>query len=130
MICSSGRQAYDRILSYIEKAKAAGGEVLIGGSGKLVMHAYLAEEAKLIFQGDDTKGFFIQPTVILTKDPQSVTMTEEIFGPVITVIIRSQFNRARWKQTIAQVYVYDDANFEKTLELVDNTSAYALTGSM
>ena len=35
--------------------------------------------------GDDSKGFFVQPTVILTKDPHSVTMVEEIFGPVITV---------------------------------------------
>ncbi|KAF8842670.1 delta-1-pyrroline-5-carboxylate dehydrogenase 1 [Paxillus ammoniavirescens] len=89
-----GRPAYDKIIGYIEKAKAAGGEVLIGGTG------------------DDSKGFFVQPTVILTKDPQSITMTEEIFGPVITV------------------YVYDDADFEKTLELIDNTSVYALTGAI
>lgn len=63
----SGRPAYDKILSYVQKAKEAGGEVLIGGSG------------------DDSKGYFIQPTVILTKDPQSITMVEEIFGPVLTV---------------------------------------------
>ncbi|KIK98302.1 hypothetical protein PAXRUDRAFT_31261 [Paxillus rubicundulus Ve08.2h10] len=89
-----GRPAYDKIIGYIEKAKAAGGEVLIGGTG------------------DDSKGFFVQPTVILTKDPQSITMTEEIFGPVITA------------------YVYDDADFEKTLELIDTTSVYALTGAI
>ncbi|KIJ20426.1 1-pyrroline-5-carboxylate dehydrogenase [Paxillus involutus ATCC 200175] len=89
-----GRPSYDKIIGYIEKAKAAGGEVLIGGTG------------------DDSKGFFVEPTVILTKDPQSITMTEEIFGPVITV------------------YVYDDADFEKTLELIDNTSVYALTGAI
>ena len=66
--CSySNRPSYDKITGYIKKAKDAGGEVLIGGTG------------------DDSKGYFIQPTVILTKDPKSVTMVEEIFGPVITV---------------------------------------------
>jgi 1-pyrroline-5-carboxylate dehydrogenase len=89
-----GRPAYDKIMGFIQKAKDAGGEVLIGGTG------------------DDSKGYFIQPTIILTKDPESITMKEEIFGPVITV------------------YVYDDANFEKTLEIIDNTSPYALTGSI
>ena len=54
-------------MSYIQKARDAGGEVIIGGTG------------------DDSKGYFVQPTVIVTKDPQSVTMVEEIFGPVITV---------------------------------------------
>ena len=62
--------------------------------------------------GDDSKGYFVQPTVILTTNPHSVTMTEEIFGPVLTI------------------YVYDDNDFEKTLDLVDSTSQYALTGSM
>ena len=62
--------------------------------------------------GDDSKGFFIQPTVILTKDPKSVTMVDEIFGPVLTV------------------YVYEDADYEKTLDLIDTTTGYALTGSM
>ncbi|OAX43272.1 delta-1-pyrroline-5-carboxylate dehydrogenase 1 [Rhizopogon vinicolor AM-OR11-026] len=89
-----GRPAYDKIMGYIQKAKDAGGEVLIGGNG------------------DDSKGYFIQPTIILTKDPQSITMKEEIFGPVITI------------------YVYDDADYEKTLELIDSTSPYALTGAI
>ncbi|KAG6333348.1 hypothetical protein ID866_5739 [Astraeus odoratus] len=89
-----GRPAFDKIMGYIQKAKDAGGEVLIGGTG------------------DDSKGYFVQPTVILTKDPKSVTMTEEIFGPVITV------------------YVYEDDEFEKILDVIDNTSAYALTGSI
>ncbi|KIJ69902.1 hypothetical protein HYDPIDRAFT_104558 [Hydnomerulius pinastri MD-312] len=89
-----GRPAYDKTMGYIGKAKTAGGEILIGGTG------------------DDKEGFFIQPTVILTKDPQSITMTEEIFGPVITI------------------YVYEDEDFEKTLELIDNTSSYALTGAI
>ena len=50
--------------------------------------------------------------MILTKDPKSVTMVEEVFGPVLTV------------------YVYDDVDWEKTLELIDTTSQYGLTGSM
>ena len=61
---------------------------------------------------DDSKGYFVQPTVILTKDPKSVTMVDEIFGPVLTV------------------YVYADADFEKTLDLIDTTTTYALTGSV
>ncbi|KAG1854469.1 Aldehyde/histidinol dehydrogenase, partial [Suillus subalutaceus] len=77
-----GRPAYDKIMGVIQKAKDAGGE-----------------------------AYFIQPTIILTKYPQSITMKEEIFCPVITV------------------YVYDDTNYEKTLELLDNTSPCALTGS-
>ncbi|KAF8687076.1 hypothetical protein AX14_003721 [Amanita brunnescens Koide BX004] len=89
-----GRAAYDRILHLVAKAQAAGGEVLIGGTG------------------DDSKGYFIQPTVILTKDPQSVTMTEEVFGPVLTV------------------YVFPDEEFDKTVDLIDRTGQYALTGSI
>lgn len=61
---------------------------------------------------DKSKGYFVQPTVIEAKDPRFVTMCEEIFGPVLTV------------------YVYPPAEFEKTLELVDSTSPYALTGSI
>ncbi|KAI6163188.1 Aldehyde/histidinol dehydrogenase [Pisolithus thermaeus] len=89
-----GRPAFDKILGYIQKAKDAGGEILIGGTG------------------DDSQGYFIQPTVILTKDPRSVTVQEEIFGPVVTV------------------YVYEDDQFEDLLQLIDNTSVYALTGSI
>lgn len=89
-----GRHAFDKILHYIQKAKDAGGEILIGGTG------------------DDSQGYFIQPTVILTKDPRSVTMQEEIFGPVVTV------------------YVYQDDQFDDLLQLIDDTSAYALTGSI
>lgn len=61
---------------------------------------------------DKKEGFFIQPTVIEAKDPKYVTMCEEIFGPVLTI------------------YVYPAGSFEKTLELVDSTSPYALTGSV
>jgi len=89
-----GRPSYDRILSMIAKAKEQGAEVLVGGTG------------------DDSKGYFVQPTVLLTKDPQSLTMTDEIFGPVLTA------------------YVYEDDKWEETLALVDSTSIYALTGSI
>jgi len=62
-----GRPAFEKITGMITKGKEAGGEIITGGTW------------------DDSKGFYVQPTVILTKDPKSVTMTEEIFGPVITV---------------------------------------------
>ncbi|HTR28529.1 MAG TPA: L-glutamate gamma-semialdehyde dehydrogenase [Puia sp.] len=61
---------------------------------------------------DKSKGYFVQPTVIEAKDPRYITMCEEIFGPVLTV------------------YIYPPDDFEKTLELVDSTSPYALTGSI
>ena len=61
---------------------------------------------------DKSKGYFIEPTVIETTDPKYVTMCEEIFGPVLSV------------------YVYDEEKFEETLQLVDETSPYALTGSV
>ena len=57
-------------------------------------------------------GYFIEPTVILTSDPNYVTMREEIFGPVMTI------------------YVFEDSDFDKTLKLVDKTSEYALTGAI
>ena len=88
-------KAFDSITGYIEKArKNPMNEILAGG------------------KYDKSKGYFIEPTVILTKDPSSLTMCEEIFGPVITI------------------YVYHEENFEQTLELVDETSPYALTGSV
>jgi len=61
---------------------------------------------------DKSKGYFIHPTVILVKDPMYVTMCEELFGPVLSI------------------YVYEDAKFDKTLDLVDKTGTYALTGSI
>ena len=71
-------------------------------------------KAEIIAGGecDSTKGWFVQPTVIEAKDPKYLTMCEEIFGPVLTI------------------YIYKPADFEKTLELVDTTSPYALTGSI
>jgi len=86
--------SFDNIMGYIKKAKDAGGEIAYGGTG------------------DKSKGYFVQPTVIVTNNPHSVTMEEEIFGPVLTV------------------YVYEDKDFEKTLEICDKTSPYALTGAI
>jgi 1-pyrroline-5-carboxylate dehydrogenase len=76
--------------------------------------AEASKDAEIIFggKGDKTTGYFIEPTVILTTDPHFVTMEEEIFGPVLTV------------------FVYADDQYEATLELVDSTSPYALTGAI
>ncbi len=63
-------------------------------------------------KGDKSVGYFIEPTVLVTTDPHFKTMEEEIFGPVMTL------------------YVYEDEKFDETLELCDNTSPYALTGSI
>jgi 1-pyrroline-5-carboxylate dehydrogenase len=73
-----------------------------------------SEDAEIIIGGgyDDSKGYFIEPTVILAKTPNFRTMEEEIFGPVMTI------------------YVYDDAKYEEMLELCDQTSIYALTGAV
>jgi 1-pyrroline-5-carboxylate dehydrogenase len=89
------RDAYNSIKEYIDYAKGS-------------------KDAKFVFGGkcDDSKGFFIEPTLIETTDPHFKTMEEEIFGPVLTV------------------YIYDDADYDKTLKLCDKTSPYALTGSI
>ena len=63
-------------------------------------------------KGNKSKGFFIEPTIIETSDPYFKTMQEEIFGPVMTI------------------YVYDDIDLEKTLEICDTTSPYGLTGAI
>jgi 1-pyrroline-5-carboxylate dehydrogenase len=89
------KNSYDRIMRYIDFAKNSNdAEILVGG------------------KGDDSKGYFIEPTVVVTTDPRFKLMEEEIFGPVLTV------------------YVYDDADLAKTVELVDTTSPYALTGAI
>jgi 1-pyrroline-5-carboxylate dehydrogenase len=69
-------------------------------------------DASILFGGkcDSSKGFFIEPTVIVTTNPYYNTMKEELFGPVVTI------------------YVYDENKFEETLDVVDKTSVYALTG--
>ena len=61
---------------------------------------------------DKSEGYFIQPTIIEAKDPKYVTMCEEIFGPVLTI------------------YIYNANQFERTLDLVNSTSPYALTGAV
>ncbi len=87
--------AYDRIMDYIDRVKEEGkAEIITGGNG------------------DKSKGYFIEPTVIVTKDPHYFIMEEEIFGPVMTI------------------YVYKDDLYEETLKLCDGTSPYALTGSI
>ena len=75
-------------------------------------YAKNSDEAEFITGGgyDDSKGFFIEPTTIVTTNPKFRTMEEEIFGPVLTI------------------YVYDDEKYEDALELCDTTSPYALTG--
>ncbi|HKK80844.1 MAG TPA: L-glutamate gamma-semialdehyde dehydrogenase [Prolixibacteraceae bacterium] len=72
------------------------------------------KDAEVIFGGncDKTTGYYIQPTVILAHRPDYVTMQEELFGPVVTV------------------YKYDDNKLDETLEILDNTSMYALTGAV
>jgi 1-pyrroline-5-carboxylate dehydrogenase len=67
LIVYSGKPAFEKISGYIAKAKQEGGEILCGGSA------------------DDSTGYFVQPTIVQTKDPRSITMREEIFGPVLTV---------------------------------------------
>ncbi len=88
--------AFDDIVSYIEYAKKH------------------KKEAKILVGGgyDRSKGYFIEPTVIVTTDPRFKTMVEEIFGPVLTI------------------NVYEDKDFVKTLKLCDTASPYALTGSI
>ncbi len=81
---------------------------------KYIDNTKKSPKAEIVVGGTCTKteGYFIEPTVIEAKDPHYTTMCEEIFGPVLTV------------------YVYPANSFEKTLELVDSTSPYALTGAI
>jgi len=89
------KKAYARIKEYIDYAKGhADAEILIGGNC------------------DDSVGYFIEPTVIIAKDPHFKTMEEEIFGPVLTI------------------YVYPADEYEKTLHICDETSPYGLTGAI
>ncbi len=89
------RASFERAMGYLKAAREAKeAEILAGGSG------------------DDAVGYFIEPTVIVCKDPQFVTMREEIFAPVVSV------------------YVYEDERVDETLDLLDATSPYALTGAI
>ncbi len=88
------KNSFDKIVKYIEKARND-------------------DEAKILIGGDydDSKGYFISPTVILTTDPNYITMNEEIFGPVVTI------------------FIYPDNEWKDILKTVDKTSIYALTGA-
>lgn len=88
-------KAFDRIAAYIDYVKEqSDAEIIVGGGY------------------DKSKGYFIEPTVVVTSNPKFRTLCEEIFGPVITI------------------YVYEPKDWKATLELVDNTSEYALTGAI
>ena len=87
--------SFDKLVSYIERAKADSEVQILAGGGY-----------------DKSVGYFIEPTVLVTTNPKYVTMETELFGPIITL------------------YVYDDAQWENTLQLVDQTSEYALTGAI
>jgi len=87
--------SFDRIAGYIEKAKQDPAVQVIAGGNF-----------------DKSRGYFIEPTVLLTEDPQYVTMREELFGPVLTI------------------YIYQSSRFVEALELVDQTSPYGLTGAI
>lgn len=87
--------AFNKIAKYIEDARNSPVVEIIAGGGC-----------------DKSKGYFIEPTVLLTEDPKYITMEEEIFGPVLTI------------------YLYHPEHFEDVLYLVDNTSPYALTGAV
>ena len=87
--------SFDKLVKYIDQAKKdKDAEIVVGGNY------------------DKSKGYFIDPTVILTTDPHYTTMVTELFGPVVTV------------------YEYDDKDWSETLKLIDNTSEYALTGAV
>jgi len=88
-------RAFDTIMGYIAKAAGSSEARIIAGG-----------------TGDKSRGWFVQPTVIVTEDPHFVTMEEEIFGPVVTV------------------FVYPDGEYAETLRLCDETSPYALTGAV
>ncbi|MEM7035783.1 MAG: L-glutamate gamma-semialdehyde dehydrogenase [Bacteroidota bacterium] len=88
-------KAFDRIASYIDRAKESPeAEIIVGGGY------------------DKSKGYFVEPTIIKTNNPQWLTMCEEIFGPVLTV------------------YEYDDEKWEETVAILDQTGPYALTGAI
>ena len=89
------RNAFTTISGYIDFAKSSPDLEIVAGGGY-----------------DDSTGYFIEPTVVVSKEPQSKLMSEEIFGPVLTV------------------YVYPENEFEETLQVCDQTSPYALTGAI
>uniref|UniRef100_A0A4W4FTM0 Multifunctional fusion protein n=1 Tax=Electrophorus electricus TaxID=8005 RepID=A0A4W4FTM0_ELEEL len=93
-------------------------QIIVGDSFSRIKgwldHAQTSPNLTVIAGGncDDKKGYYVEPTIIETKDPQDKIMTEEIFGPVLTI------------------YVYPENDYKKVLDLIDNTSPYALTGAV
>jgi 1-pyrroline-5-carboxylate dehydrogenase len=88
-------RSFDKLSKYIDQAKTdTGVEIIAGGNY------------------DKSKGYFIEPTVLVVQDPKYTTMCEELFGPVLTI------------------FVYEDSEFEQILEVIDTTSVYALTGAV
>lgn len=89
------KKAFTKLSGYLDQAKKdADAEIIIGGGY------------------DDSKGYFIEPTVIVTTNPKYTTMCTELFGPIITI------------------YIYEDSDWEAVLDLIDGTSEYALTGAI
>lgn len=88
-------KSFNNLAKYIDAAKKDKGVEIIAGGNY-----------------DKSKGYFIEPTVLVVDDPKYTTMCEELFGPVLSV------------------FVYDDKDFEKTLDIIDTTSIYALTGAV
>jgi len=87
--------SFDKLASYLKKAKEDKDVEIVMGGGY-----------------DKSKGYFIQPTILLTTNPKYTTMETELFGPIVTI------------------YIYEDKDWSKTLKLVDETSEYALTGAV
>ena len=88
-------KSFNSLAKYIDEAKKDKGVEIIAGGNY-----------------DKSKGYFIEPTVLVVDDPKYTTMCEELFGPVLTV------------------FIYDDKDFDKTLDIIDSTSIYALTGAV
>ncbi|WP_316799921.1 L-glutamate gamma-semialdehyde dehydrogenase [Pedobacter frigidisoli] len=88
-------RSFDKLAKYIDQAKQDKGVEIIAGGNY-----------------DKSKGYFVEPTVLVVEDPKYTTMCEELFGPVLTV------------------YVYADQDFDSILEVIDTTSPYALTGAL
>ena len=89
------QKAFDTITGYIDHAERSPDCEILAGGGS-----------------DDSEGWFIEPTVVVTTDPHNKLMVEEIFGPVLTI------------------FVYEDGDLEETAERVDTSSPYALTGAI
>ena len=81
---------------------------------KVIHDTKSSKDVRVLYGGncDDSVGYFVEPTVLVTKNPKYITMEKELFGPIVTV------------------YIYDDIDYNETLKIVDTTSEYALTGAI